>query len=236
VHTNGTFIFALDNFEGPLELLLYLIQKDEIDVCAIALKKLTAQFIHTLETTSEVDAGSETLALAATLLLMKSQRLLPQDESISELDEDPRVEMIQSLIEYCRFKEVAKTLSLREEAQKAHFPRALSLLPKELGSGLEEVDIDTLKTLLSDLLKRSEHNPSQIIKEEEWQISHKLAWLHQALSSQKRIPFDTLFAQTKSRMEVIVLFLALLEMMKHQEAMLVRENENVYIGYYVPGT
>jgi segregation and condensation protein A len=229
VYTSNTPTFSLDNFEGPLELLLYLIQTDEMDVCSITIKKLTAQFMQALEVTPEVEISSETLALAATLLLMKSQKLLPQEESASELEEDPRVEMIQSLIEYCRFKETAKELSLREEEQKGIFPRATPFFRKELGSGLEEVGIDNLKNLLVEMLKRSAQFPLQIIKEDEWQISHKLAWLQQEFTQHTRILFTSLFAHIKSRVEMIVLFLALLEMMKLQEVRVVRESEKIYV-------
>jgi segregation and condensation protein A len=221
--------FALDNFEGPLELLLYLIQKEEIDICAVAIKKLTQQFMDDLEKRPEVEISSETLSLAATLLLLKSQKLLPQEENQTEIDEDPRIEMIQNLIEYCRFKETAKMLSSKEEEEKAYFPRQALPVRKEVGSGLEEVGIENLKALLQEMLKRSQDNFKQIIQEEEWQISDKLAWLQHLLSNQKSVLFASIFSNTKSRIELIVLFLALLEMMKHQEAQVVRENESLYI-------
>ena len=237
VYTGQSPTFSLDNFEGPLELLLYLIQKNEIDICTIPISHLTSQFMEALDDFPEVETSSETLTLAATLLLLKSQKLLPQEALASEqLEDDPRIELIQSLIEYCRFKDAAKALSLREEEQKAHFPRATSPFRKELGSGLEEIGIENLKTLLLDLLKKSAFLPQQVIKEEEWQISHKLERIRLALTQEKKIPFTSLSSEAQGRSELIVLFLALLEMMKHQEARVVRENEILYIICYESGT
>lgn len=219
--------FSLENFEGPLELLLYLIQKDEMDVCEVAIKTLTEQFMEVLEAEPEVDTSSEVLALTATLLLMKSQRLIPQEEGEAfEEEEDPRVEIIQNLIEYCRFKEVAKTLSLKEEQQQAHFPRATSLFRKELGTGLEKVDIEDLKVLLMDVIARSDQNPKQVIKDEEWHISHKIDWFR---NMPAKLPFFSIFSEEKCRQELIVFFLALLELMKLQELVVVKEEEKIYI-------
>jgi segregation and condensation protein A len=221
--------FSLENFEGPLELLLFLIQKEEIDVCDITLKKLTQQFMEALEALPEVEVSSETLALTATLLLIKSQRLLPKAVAQEEMPlEDPRVELIQSLIEYCQIKESAKLLSLREEEQQTRFPRATQPFRKEIGTGLEDVAIDHLKTLLNELLKRASKE-TRIIEEEEWQTAHQLTWLKEFLNSQKKVAFKGLFSSEKSRIQLIVLFLALLEMLKNQEAKIASENENLYI-------
>jgi len=220
-----------------MELLFYLIQKEELDISAITLKKLTEQFMQAIESAPDVDSSSETLTLAASLLLMKSQKLLPHEEIIGEIEEDPRIELIQSLIEYCQFKDAAKHLSLREEEQKAHFPRATSVFKKELGPGLEEMEFETLKTLFTEMLKRSSNIPKKLIHEEEWLVSHKIAWLKDFLHNEKQIALNTLFTKVQSRMELIVLFLALLEMMKHQQAFIVKENETDYIFItYVPRT
>jgi len=225
--------FTLDNFEGPLELLLYLIQKDEIDICTIAIKNLTSQCLQALEASTEVEISGESLTLAATLLLIKSQKLLPHNQSLFEVvDGDPRLEILQSLIEYCHFKEAAQVLSRREEEQQGHFPRATPIYRKEPGTHLEKVDINNLKNLLDDLLKRTADSPKQMIVEEEWQVSQKLEWIQQALAQKKKMLFTSLFSQTTSRKELIVLFLALLEMMKNQEVQVVKENENLYIISY----
>jgi segregation and condensation protein A len=229
VFTYSTLTFSLDNFEGPLELLLYLIQKEEMDISLIALKNVTQQFMQAIENAPDVDMSSETLSLVASLLLMKSQKLLPQVGEDQEIEDDSRIELLRSLIDYCQFKDTAKSLALREEEQKAHFPRAAPLFKKELGSGLEEVAFDQLKTVFFAMLKRASHFPQAVIQEEEWQVSHKLAWLKELLCLEQKLDLEELFLKTYSRMEMIVVFLALLEMMKLGQACLVKENESYYI-------
>jgi len=220
--------FSLDNFEGSLELLLYLIQKEEVDVCDVAIQELTKQLMQSLED-SAVETNAELMGLAATLLLMKSQKLLPDEEVEGEgLEEDPRVEMIEKLIEYCRFRDAASTLLSREQEQKAYFPRAAPLFRKELGPGLEEVKLDHLKQVILDVIQRAEKKP-RFIQDEEWQVAPKISWFQNELKSRKKIPFDEVFSEEKCRGELIVSFLALLEMMKLQELLIVRENNFLYI-------
>ncbi|MCH9627279.1 MAG: Segregation and condensation protein A [Chlamydiales bacterium] len=225
---NQTPSFSLENFEGSLELLLYLIQKEEVDVCAVTIQELTQQLIESLQQ-SGVETNAELMGLAATLLLMKSQKLLPNEAlEIGEPQEDPRVEMIEKLIEYCRFRDAATTLLAREQEQKAHFPRAAPLFCKERGSGLEKVELEGLKEVLFDVMKRAEKK-THLIQDETWHVAPKITWFQETLKIRERIPFDEVFSDTKCRGELIVSFLALLEMMKLQKLMIVRENNFLYI-------
>lgn len=220
--------FALDNFEGTLELLLYLIQKEEVDVCDVAIQELTKQLTEMIKE-SAIETNAELMGLAATLLLMKSQKLLPNERVESgEIEEDPRVEIIEKLIEYCRFRDAASSLLTREEEQKAFFPRATFTMRKELGAGLEEVELHDLKEVMLEMLKRAEKK-QPLIRGEEWLVAPKIAWLREELKKEIRLSFEELFSEDKSRGELIVSFLALLEMMKFQELKIVRENNLMYI-------
>lgn len=220
--------FSLDNFEGTLELLLYLIQKQEVDVCDVTIQQLTQQLIDAADERS-VEVTAELMGLAATILLIKSQKLLPDEEvEGGEPIEDPRIEMIEKLIEYCRFKDTAKTLLVREQEQKIYFPRAAPTFRKELGDGLEEVGLESLQQIMSDLLKRAEKQ-TQTIPDEEWHISPKISWLKEMTQNGTKLPFNEVFGEGKCRGELIVSFLALLELMKLEEARVVRENETLYI-------
>ncbi len=223
-------LFSLDNFEGPLELLLCLIQKEELDICTIMIKHLTLQMRDGLEQIN-IDASSEMLTLAATLLLLKSQRLLPQQTHGTEATETLRIETIQNLIEYSRIKEAALTLKLKEEEQKSFFPRAPTLLRREMGSGLEEISLETLKQLMLGVLERSRSEPQKTIHAEKWDVAGKILWLRHTLKEQKKMLFLNLFSSERARGELIVLFLALLELMKHQELKVVRESDLVYIVF-----
>lgn len=222
--------YSLENFEGPLELLLYLIQKDEMDICSITLKKLTAQFLHHLEKQNEIDASSETLGIASTLLLIKSHKLIPSNETLDS-DEFDRLKLIEQLLQYTHLREAAKRLSDREEEQKLFFPRPPLPFEKkqEPGVGLEEVRIEDLKKLLQEMILRSHKDPQKIVHQDAWQVGPKLAWLRTAVAGQSKLSFPLIFSEDKCRAEWIVLFLALLELMKLGELKVVREEENLYI-------
>lgn len=222
--------YSLENFEGPLELLLYLIQKDEMDICSITLKKLTSQFLDYLEKQNEIDTNSETLGIASTLLLIKSYKLIPSNEAF-ESDELDRLQLIEQLLQYTHLREAAKRLSEREEEQKLFFPRPpLSFEKKqEPGAGLEEVRIEDLKQLLQEMILRNNKNPQKIVHQDTWQVGPKIAWLKNAVVEHSRLTFTHIFSEDKCRAEWIVLFLALLELMKLGELKVVREEDNLYI-------
>lgn len=226
---NNSPSFSLDNFEGTLELLFYLIQKEEIDVLDVTLQELTKQLIQLLENTA-IETTAEQMGIASTLLLLKSQKLLPNQEAEeNEIIEDLRGELIKKLIEYSQFRDTAKTLLSREEQQKAYFPRGTSpQFRKELGTGLEEVDLKQLKTILTHLIKRAEKK-TQLIQKEEWEVAPKIVWLKEELARKRQLPFEEIFSENKCRDELIVSFLALLELMKLQELKIVKEGDLMYI-------
>lgn len=226
--------FSLPNFEGPLELLLYLIQKEELDVCDIFLKEVTEQFFKGFEKTSSIDEGSDFLALASTLLVMKSRKLLPvsEQENLAEEEEDARFNLIQHLLEYCRFKEIADGLLEKEERERIFFPRNAPLFAKHVGTGLEEVALPELAALFEKVLQRSTSTP-HFIQDEEWQVAPAMQWLKNVLAAKGRLLFNEVFSEEKYRGELIVLFLALLEMMKYQQACLIKEGEMLWLKYMV---
>lgn len=226
--------FTLDNFEGPLELLFYLIQKEEIDPCGIEVKQLTTQLIQVLEKNLEVDLSSEMMLLAASLLFIKSQRLLPHStETVEEMDEgEARIEMIQSLLEYCQFKEIAKALTEKEVAQKAYYPRPVLSFKKELGNGLEEISYGELKNIFQKVLQRAGSTKSTTIQEDQWRVADKIEWFKEILKTSSIFPFADFFSENIDQQELIVSFLALLELMKQQFLRVVKEGESLYISHY----
>lgn len=222
--------FSLENFEGPLELLLYLIQKEEVDIYEVAIKELTAQCCDYLEKMIKVDTGADLLSLASTLLLLKSRRLLKEDnQEILAEDELLKAELIEQLIEYCQFKEYAKELSLREEKQKNFFSRSLPPSSKTVKGGLQELSIEDLTHVLKEVMLRHQKKGPTPIFNEVWQVAPKMEWFKKNLAISSTLSFDDVFCFEKSKEELIVLFLALLELMKSQSVKVVRENTLVYI-------
>jgi segregation and condensation protein A len=211
----------LDIFEGPLDLLLYLIKRDEIDIYDISLERITKQYLEYLQAFKElnIDIAGEFVVMAANLIYWKSRSLLPVDQQPPEEDvdeDDPRWELIRQLIEYKKFKEAAEQLQLRQLEQERIFPRSgeattLAAAPLRLG----EVGIFQLINAFQTVLKRVEarENLTEIFGEN-FTVSDKIDQILQRVASGKSVRFSQLFASTSSRVEIVVTFLALLELIR----------------------
>ncbi len=218
--------FILDNFEGPVDFLLYLIQRNEIDIYDIPLHKIMEQYLPTT-----VDTGAEFISIAATLHWLKSKMLLPKHEQLQNAEGeeiDPRFEIIHQLIEYCRFKEAAKELALREQQQNAYYFRGADSPETKKNLGIEHLTLDDLASLFKQIMAKSGLNKG-LIHEEEWKVSDKIKSIRQLLKEHKKMDFDVLFNPELSRAELIVTFLALLELMKMGDVCVVLQNGIVTI-------
>lgn len=220
-------VFTLDNFEGPLDFLLHLIQKSEIDIYSVQIQNIMDQYMERMGINSElcVDTGAEFIGTAATLLLLKSKMLLPKHEQVSNPEDeqlDPRFEIIHQLVEYCRFKEAAKELAERERVQGAYYYRGTDTPELKKPLGVEHLTLDDLATLFKQIVARAETQKGTI-HEEEWRVSDKIKLIRQLLKVPKRIGFEILFSSERSRTELIVTFLAVLELMKMGEIKVIRD-------------
>lgn len=220
--------FTLDNFEGPLDFLLHLIQKSEIDIYEISLKSITDQFLKKIkQSDSQFETGAEFIASLASLMLLKSKMLLPtheqQNSALIEDEPDPRFEIIHQLIDYCRFRDAAKSLAEREARQNAFYERGMDdLRDPQKPLGLENLSLGDLATLFQQALAKAASNKG-LVHEEVWRVSDKIALVRQLLGELQKIDFAILFSSDHSREELIVTFLAILELMKLGEACVVKD-------------
>jgi segregation and condensation protein A len=210
--------YALENFEGPLDFLLCLIQKEEIDIYEIPLQELIQQCLQKLTEWKErqIEIGAEFIGIMAYFVLLKSRMLLPQidDSHIDEeLEEDPRFEIIHHLIDYCRFKQASKELTRRQEQQSACFYRGLPEYIYQKPLGIDDVSIEDLSLIFKEMMGKAKH-PVQQIFEENWRVSDKINTIRLLLRENSIFPLHDLFSPQKSRIELIVIFLAILESMK----------------------
>lgn len=207
---------SLENFEGPLDLLLHLIQKNEINIYDVCLQNITQQFLESLDKiiNARVDMGAEFLGITTTLLLIKSQKLLPQVQSQKTIEEeDPRFILIQQLVEYCSFKEISKKLLEREELELHRYERGIYQLPperKELFLG----PLENLQAILVQMLKKKSKELTAVVDDEKWLLADKVFWIKQELTVSGSCTFEHLFCSVKTKDELIVIFLAILELMK----------------------
>ena len=213
----------LEVFEGPLDLLLYLVKKEEVDIYEVNLTKIATQFIEYVEVMRELDLeiAGEFLVMTATLMFIKSRELLPVDQQAQgdEEDEegDPRWELIRQLVEYKKFKDAAAKLQEREALQENIFPRLPAKLEFNSNETVpkNEVSLFELINAVSSILKRfQQRDETRDVFEDKWTVSEKIEHLIQLVKERVKLRFFELFADTTSRSEVVVTFLALLELIR----------------------
>lgn len=221
----------LEVFEGPLDLLLHLIEEQKVDIYDIPIAKIAEAYLRYLAETPELDLESagEFLLMAATLVHIKSRMLLPREEVAEEgeTSEDPRAQLVERLLEYKRYKEAALALGEREAAQQLVFGRSGDLGPPSSPLGLRLVD---LLVAFQEVLKRAEAEPPLVVEREEVDIGERMALLLERLKEESPIPFSSLFEKGSRRLEVIVTFLALLELLRQG---LIRCRQSVPFGEIV---
>ena len=212
----------LEIFEGPLDLLLYLIKKDEVDIHTVSIERITRQYLDYINTFKllNIDLASEFIVMAANLMYLKSRTLLPRVDQPPEEDaeeDDPRWELIRQLIEYKKFKDAAGFLSIRaleQEGRFAHQPDTPEKLPTE-PAPLAEVSIFDLIRAFQNVLKRFEesHDFGDII-DDRYTVADKIELLLETFRPGEARRFEDLFQSATTKAEVIVSFLAMLELMK----------------------
>jgi segregation and condensation protein A len=228
-----SYAIQLENFEGPLDLLLHLIKKNEMDIYDIPMAAITEQYLAILDTmkTLNLDLAGEFLLMAATLLHIKSKQLLPKivEEDLEEEEDDPRAELVRRLLEYQKYKEVSLTLDHKPQLGRDVFARVAPQpeVLEEAETGFVAVGLFDLLEALREVLKE---NPEQLVHEvnmEQLSVTDRINAILSALQGKESVAFVDLFSDGLKRNEVIVTFLALLELVKLH---LVRFMQNVHHG------
>ena len=212
----------LDNFEGPLDLLLHLIRKNEIDIYDIPIALVTQQYIEYIELMKELDldTAGEFLVMAATLIHIKARTLVPRPETEAEAaeeDDDPRDALVRRLIEHQRFKAAAELLHERQTVRSAQWGVADERLADLAGEPFErelEADLFGLLQAFQAVLKRARARPGVPLPAAEVSIETRTRQLMERLSRVKACGFEELFAEDGSRADLITTFLAVLEMIR----------------------
>ena len=210
----------LEAFSGPLDLLIHLIKKNEVNIYDIPISLITAQYLEYVELMEELnlDVAGDFLVMAATLIHIKSRMLLPRpDPSQEDIEEDPRDALVNRLLEYQKYKAAANLLHEREELRSAQWQRPDERIAAIAGEEVEtevEVDLFSLMTAFKAVLDRAKQRPRVPIPGEEVSIEDRIAQLLARLSETQAFGFEELFADANTRQDLIVTFLALLEMIR----------------------
>jgi segregation and condensation protein A len=224
-----TYTIRIEAFEGPFDLLLFFIERDELDIYDIPIAKIADDFlgyVHTMENLN-IDMASEFILVAATLMRIKAKMLIPRKEVDEQGNEiDPREELIQRLIEYKSYKEVTEELRRKEESRSMSFPRGnvqveLAALAEEALADAELESLTLYKLLqafkrVMDRLEEAKRNPVHTIVQYTFTIQEEQSQIVNKLVQKPRLDFIDVFATCESRIHAIVTFLALLEMINNQ--------------------
>ena len=224
------YIVTIDNFDGPLDLLLHLIKEEDIDIYDIKIEDITKQYLNYIKKMKELnlEIASEYLVMASELIEMKSKMLLPKKKEQDEdnYEEDPREILIERLLAYKKYKEVTnnfKDLELSRKLILTKEPENLSYYAKE-EEKKEELGINDLIEAFNAILKRKELDSPLATKitKKELSVTEKVSKIKNILKQKKTINFEELF-EVSTKEEVIISFLSILEMVKKDEIILIQD-------------
>jgi segregation and condensation protein A len=221
----GTGItIRLEAFEGPLDLLLHLIKKEEVDIWNIPIASITEQYLEYLKVMKElnVNLAGEWLMMAATLIYIKSRMLVPQPpsaEMAAEEDEDPRNELVYQLLEHQKFKNAAEMLYTREEVENAVWNKPPADVLED-GNEVVAVTLFDLLRAFNEVVKRFEDQQVMEVAQEEVTVEQKIADIRKSFLMHDTLQFSSFFKEARSKRYLIVTFLALLELVRLREVWL----------------
>ncbi|NLG35135.1 MAG: segregation/condensation protein A [Lentisphaerae bacterium] len=219
----------LEVFEGPLDLLLYLIKKDELDIHNIPMETITSQYVQYLDLMKMLDlnVAGEFLVMAATLMMIKSRMLLPVEDrpEIEDEEEDPRWDLVRQLVEYKKFKDAALHLEALEVRREDIFGRdgAEAVLDKDADVALHDVGLFDLISAFNEALKKVKVENLREIFAERFTVADKIEHLGDRLSRERRFSLSRMFEGMRSRNEIACTFLALLELIRLCQARAVQK-------------
>jgi segregation and condensation protein A len=220
-------------FEGPLDLLLYLIKKDELDIYDIPIERITTQYLEYLKIIKMLDleVAGDYLVVAATLVYIKSRTILPHDQRPPEdeaEEDDPRWELVRQLVEYKKYKDAAFELQACLERQEGTRGRGTTIKPDAAPDGslpFDKVGLFDLLAVFQKVLARANVNEDlKDIFEDRFTVSDKIQFIQTHLTERKRIVFEELFIEGASRTEIVVTFLAVLELIRLKQIGVVQES------------
>jgi len=221
----------LQNFEGPLDLLLFFISKDKINIYDIPINKITNEFLKYVNMMKllRIEVAGEFILMASILMRIKSKMLLPkpEPEGDEEID-DPRLDLVQQLLEYKRFKEAGNELEKVQDIHSLSYPKGLkeeiNHQEESLDEVLRDVKLVDLLVMFDNLIKNLPEQNIYELNAEQYNISTELEMIRSHFINIKRMPFLHLFQRAVTKLKVVVTFMAILEMIQNRELNLLQEN------------
>ena len=210
----------VDNFEGPMDLLLFFIQRDKLNIYDIPIAHITKEFLDYMKMMDmmNIDLGGEFVYMATLLMKIKAKMLLPVSDDDEEQIEDPRTSLVQRLLEYQQYKKVSEDLQEQYESHSVHYPRGQEMeydkQNGQLHEPLHNITLFTLSSIFQELINRlPDVNPYEL-HEEPIHLDEQIAFLIEEIDAVKRLNFKNLIPILKTRLRIVVTFMAILEMLR----------------------
>lgn len=216
----------LEIFDGPMDLLLYLVRRNEIDIVELPIARITGEFVEFLGVLEfiDLDLAADFVVMASTLLEIKSRQVLPQTEEATaepEITDDPRSDLIQQLLEYKRFKDAARALEERAAEWQERYPRLSSDRPDQINSPstdrIKDVELWDLVSALSRILRRTVVQREGSIRYDETPLQTHMDVIAERVRREGRVPFSQFFDKETLRSKIVGMFLAILELLRHHD-------------------
>ena len=219
----------LESFEGPLDLLLYLIRRQNLNILDIPIAEITTQYMAYVEVMRKqnLDLAAEYLVMAALLAEIKSRLLLPQRESVDD-EEDPRAELIRRLQEYERFKQAAEDVDDLPRSERDFLPLTIAPIISKKDIPLPDIELDEVLRVFNEVLSRLDLKVHHQIKRETISVRARMTQVLDRMSGEEFVPFEQLLIEGQGRLGVVVTFLAVLELLKS------RVIDLIQVGPYAP--
>jgi segregation and condensation protein A len=206
----------LEAFEGPLDLLLYLIRRQNLDVLDIPVAEITRQYVEYVELMKQLklELAADYLVMAAMLAEIKSRMLLPRPVEVDGEEEDPRAELVRRLQEYERFKKAAEDLDALPRLERDLTPAHVQAPNAKVVKIQPQVELRDLLSALKEVMARAELFSRHHVQREALSMRERMSQVLSSLSAEEFTPFDALFDPSEGRLGVVVTFLAILELLK----------------------
>lgn len=218
----------LENFDGPLDLLLFFIRRDEIDIYDIPISHITKEYLTTLDQMQQINVGiaGEFIEMAATLMRIKAKMLLPKPQ-LEEDIEDPRSPLVRQLIEYRRYKDLAEQLEQLSEQRSHYFPRSYEVpVPEgdeDPGVYLRQVSLYDIAQYFKIAMENKPLISRYELQREDLSLEDQKALILANLDEKGQLKFSVLVSKLETKLELVVTFLAILEMMRNEEIVIVQK-------------
>jgi segregation and condensation protein A len=234
------FRVDLETFRGPLDLLLYLVRKHEVEIVDLPIALVTEQFLAylTLLKQLDVNAVGDFVEMASTLMEIKSRLVLPHGDEAEEDVDDPRQELVRRLLEYKKFKDAASILEEQQRAWQERFPRLSSDLPVRernlADEPIQEIELWDLVSAFGRVIRENQGSPASNIVYDDTPIHVYMARIHETLLARGKIAFSELFQPGMHRSKMVAMFLAILELVRHH-GIRAEQNQNFGEIWVLPG-